>query len=222
MPRTTSGTLSNGWPTFTSFVFPLQLDWGQVKENAARYELDAIVGPTLAACSQLFGTPVPENFASRRSPPMSASSRTRLMPSESWKQTLFYPRLLKRRSDKLRWLAQTFFVPKLADHKFVRLPASLTFLYYVLRPLRLTCKWSWRFCAGFRADGRKEVGRSAIGSRYYESGAGESASEVPGELATPGCKHPASCLNRSGKSFTSWSEISLREISPSISDKMRR
>ncbi len=65
------------------------LDWGQVKENAARYELDSIVGPTLAACSQLFGTPVPETF---RGQPLPADVRLfpdSLAPSDSWKQTLF-------------------------------------------------------------------------------------------------------------------------------------
>jgi hypothetical protein len=70
---------------------------------------------------------------------------------------LFYPRLLKRPSDKLRWFARGFFVPNLADLSFLSLPASLSFLYYVLRPMRLTCKWGWRFLrAGFaQVTGRK-------------------------------------------------------------------
>lgn len=121
------------------------LDWEQVKEKTARFELEAVAGPTLAACSQLYGTPVPDAL---RLPPLPADVQLfphSLEPSESWKQTLFYPRLLKRRSEKLRWFAQTFFVPKMADHRFIRLPPSLTFLYFVLRPVRLTCKWSWRF-----------------------------------------------------------------------------
>ena len=121
------------------------VDWQQVKQDAERYELEAVAGPTLAACSLLFNTPVPEEFGSRSFPSDVLLFPESLDPSESWKQTLFYPRLLKRRSEKLRWLAQTFFVPKMADHRFVRLPSSLTFLYYVLRPLRLSFKWSWRF-----------------------------------------------------------------------------
>lgn len=123
---------------------------GQVKEKTERFELDAVAGLTLAACSSLFGTPVPANLRSR---PLPADVRLfphSLEPSESWKVPLFYPRLLKRPSEKLRWFAQTLFVAKMADHKFLTLPSSLGFLYYVLRPLRLTCKWSWLFLrAGF-------------------------------------------------------------------------
>ncbi len=120
------------------------IDWAQVKDKAERFELDTFAGPTLAVCSSLFGTPIPSGFSARLPAdiPLFPDS---LSASESWKVKLFYPRLLKRPSDKLRWLTQTFLVPQLADQKFLNLPASLSFLYYVLRPLRLTCKWSWQF-----------------------------------------------------------------------------
>jgi hypothetical protein len=43
-----------------------------------------------------------------------------------------------------------FFVARQADQVFFHLPASLDFLYFLLRPLRLACKWSWLFlAAGF-------------------------------------------------------------------------
>jgi hypothetical protein len=121
------------------------LDWDQVKESAELFELDTFAGPTLAACSALFGIQVPAQIPARALPANVLLFPYSLSPSESWKEQLFYPRLLKRRSDKLRWCARGLFVPNLADKKFVRLPASLTFLYYVLRPLCLICKWSWRF-----------------------------------------------------------------------------
>ncbi len=121
------------------------INWNQVKEKAGRFDLDTFAGPTLAACSALFGTPIPANLRSRPLPADIRLFPDSLSPSESWRVALFYPRLLKRPSDKLRWLAQTFFVAGLADQKFIRLPDSLSFLYYALRPLRLTCKWSWRF-----------------------------------------------------------------------------
>jgi hypothetical protein len=35
------------------------------------------------------------------------------------------------------------FVARLADTSFFRLSPSLGFLYYLFRPLRLTCKWVW-------------------------------------------------------------------------------
>jgi hypothetical protein len=137
-----------------------QLDWAQVKQDTERYELEAVAGLTLAACALLFNTPVPEDFSSYSLPADVLLFPDSLDPAESWKQTLFYPRLLKRRSEKLRWMAQTFFVPRMADHRFVSLPSSLTFLYYVLRPLRLSFKWSWRFLRAGVARVRKSSGSS--------------------------------------------------------------
>ncbi len=121
------------------------LDWRQVRKYATNYELESVAEPTLAACSRLFGTPVPEEFSSSSFPADVRLFPDTQEPAESWKVTLFYPRLLKRRSERVRWYVQTFFVPRLADYRFVSLPSSLAFLYYFLRPLRLTCKWSWRF-----------------------------------------------------------------------------
>jgi hypothetical protein len=86
------------------FCISTPVDWQQVKEYAVRYDLDAVAEPTLAACSQLFGTPIPANLHSRSLPADVRLFPDSLAPSESWKQTLFYPRLLKRRSEKLNFL----------------------------------------------------------------------------------------------------------------------
>jgi hypothetical protein len=130
------------------------IDWKQVKQYVVEYELEPVVEPTLAACWRLFDTPVPEEFRSASFPADVRLFPDAEKPAESWKVTLFYPRLLKRRSERLRWYLQNFFVPRLADHRFISLPPSLTFLYYFLRPLRLSFKWSWRFlrmgCARLR------------------------------------------------------------------------
>ena len=126
------------------------INWQQVGEKAERFELDAAVGPTLTVCASLFGTPTPPNLSSRALPPGVHLFPTSLAPSEMWKAPLFHPRLLKRPAERLRWFAEMFFVARLADLRFVRLPPSLSFLYYFLRPLRLTCKWGWLFmAAGF-------------------------------------------------------------------------
>jgi len=121
------------------------IDWPQVREKAARFELDSVVGPTLTACSSLFGTPKPPDFPTVPLPP-----RVRLFPdslsySEAWKAPLFYPRLLKRPSEKLHWFLEILFIARLADRRLFRLPSTLSFLYYALRPLRLSCKWTWLF-----------------------------------------------------------------------------
>jgi hypothetical protein len=127
------------------------ISWQDVEEKTQRFELDSVARPTVTACSMLFGTPLPSDF---RSLPLPAGVRlfpNLLADSERWNAPLFYPRLLKRPSEKLRWFLEMFFVVRLADRRFFRLPASLSFLYYVLRPLRLTCKWSCLFLsAGLR------------------------------------------------------------------------
>jgi hypothetical protein len=46
---------------------------------------------------------------------------------------------------------EMFFVARQADQMFFHLPDSLAFLYFLLRPLRLTFKWSRLFLSdGFR------------------------------------------------------------------------
>ena len=53
--------------------------------------------------------------------------------------------LLRGVWQKLRCLAELCFVPTLAEQHLILLPSSFSFLYYLVRPLRLTCKWAWRF-----------------------------------------------------------------------------
>jgi len=125
--------------------------WPQVREKTARFELDLIVGPTLTACAALFGTPAPSDLFSPGLPPGVHLFPSLLAPSQAWKDSLFYPSLLKRPSERLRCFAEMIFVPRLADARMFHLPSSLSFLYYLLRPSRLTCKWAWlALWAGFR------------------------------------------------------------------------
>jgi len=133
-----------------------QIDWQQVREKSERFELDSVVGPTLAACSSLFGAPAPANIPCRALPAGVHLFPTSLAPSEVWNEPLFHPGLLKRPSEKLRWFAEMIFVARLPDNMFFPLPPSLSFLYYFLRPLRLAGKWSWLLLsAGFRGLKRR-------------------------------------------------------------------
>ena len=119
------------------------IDWYQVREKTERFELESVVGPTLAACSLLFGTPTPAGFPSRALPAGVQLFPASLAASEVWKAPVFCPWLLKRPSERLRWFAEMIFVARLSDYIFFPLPPSLSFLYYFLRPLRLAGKWSW-------------------------------------------------------------------------------
>jgi hypothetical protein len=119
----------------------------------------------------LFGTPIPDGFA-----PQSLPQHLKLFPASlstfesenEWR--LFYPQLLKRPSEKLRWWAEMLFVARLADRRFLPLPPSLSFMYYVLRPLRLICKWGWVFLhRGISLLHRTLRGCQARGSRLEDN-----------------------------------------------------
>jgi Uncharacterised nucleotidyltransferase len=127
------------------------ISWHSVEEKTQHFELESVSRPTATACSMLFGTPLSPDFRSLPAPAGVRLFPDSLADSESWNASLFYPRLLNRPSEKLRWFAQMFFVARTSDRRLLRLPESLSFLYYLLRPLRLGCKWTWLlFSAGVR------------------------------------------------------------------------
>jgi hypothetical protein len=87
---------------------------------------------------------VPEGY-----PPTALPAKARLFPAEPSPEgtahgALFPVHVLRRPLDKLRCLVTILLIPKLTDRDFLRLPSSLSFLYYPMRPMRLTWKWSWR------------------------------------------------------------------------------
>jgi len=120
------------------------VDWQMVMKKAEHLELDLVVRQTLTACSLLLGTPMPEGYS-----PTALPAKVRLFPAAPFPaatlQTALFPvHVLRRPLDKLRCLAKMILIPCLTDRDFLRLPTSLSFLYYPMRPMRLTCKWSWR------------------------------------------------------------------------------
>ncbi len=141
------------------------IDWQKVRDKADRFGLDWVVGPTLTACSSLFGTPLPPQLTPGALPADVQLFPASRAPSQMWDAPLFYPRLLKRPSEKLRYWAENIFVPQLSDARIFRLPSSFSFLYYALRPLRLISKWSWLVLRAF-------VGRLVGGLRRYHSSFG--------------------------------------------------
>jgi hypothetical protein len=127
-------------------------DWHRLKEKAERFELDLVVHQTLAACSVLLGTKLPEGYASVCLP-----AKLRLFPMTpvppGASEAAFFPlMLLQRPWDKLRCAANIVFVPKPADQNFVHLPAGLSFLYYPLRVLRLIEKRVQRLLVSLRPE----------------------------------------------------------------------
>jgi hypothetical protein len=120
------------------------IDWQTTMKKAKWLELDLVIQQTLTASSLLLETPLPSGYS-----PASLPKGARLFPNVPFPHgapgaAFFHLRVLKRPLDKLRCVANVVLVPKQADRDFLRLPAALSLLYYVVRPLRLACKWLWR------------------------------------------------------------------------------
>jgi len=131
-------------------------DWQRVKQKAKQFGVERVVRRTLIACSRLFGTPLPDVYKWDSFAPNLRFSPFEL--SNDPAETAFaHLELLPRRRDKLRYLANVVFVPKPADREFVRLPETLSVLYYPLRALRLLGKHSWAFIR-FRPHHSKSLG----------------------------------------------------------------
>ena len=118
------------------------IDWPVVRAKAAQFHLEFAVGTTLTVCSLLYGMPPPAGLS-----PLPLPAGVKLYPhsldsEQAWDAPLFYPQLLQRPAEKLRWFLEMFFVARMADRLAFPLPESLEFLYYFLRPLRLSWKWS--------------------------------------------------------------------------------
>lgn len=114
------------------------LDWEGVQEKARRLGWERAVQSSLAACSALLETPIPLPLA--RTPPRAQAGICSASPGplQIPQETFFAMRLLPTLALKLQFLTLRIFVPTPPDRELLRLPSSLFYLYYFLRPLRLT------------------------------------------------------------------------------------
>jgi len=119
------------------------VDWQKVMKKAEEFEVNLAIGQTLAVCSLLLGTPLPAYYSQVSLPPRVQLFPFIRVPAGDAKSAFAFShlRLLTHPLNKLSYIATVVFVPKLTDRDFLRLPPSLGFLYYLVRPLRLTCKW---------------------------------------------------------------------------------
>jgi hypothetical protein len=120
------------------------IDWEKLGAKATRLGWEELLQLSLSASFTLFSTPIPNLYLRAAHPSWLPLFPAGPSSSDSWDGRLFAIRLLRRRSDKLRYLIRVLLVPTLAERYFLRLPSFLGFLYYPLRPLRLGCKWGWR------------------------------------------------------------------------------
>lgn len=126
-------------------------DWDDVARLAAELGVTDAVRISLAACHALFATPLPDALG-----PVALPRWLRLYPAEPaetdmWSDALFPARLIAGPAARLGYLARVLLRPTLADRRVLRLPDALSVLYYPLRLLRLSGRWTWgRAGAGLR------------------------------------------------------------------------
>jgi len=119
-------------------------DWPRVIEEAARE----------GSVRMLFGAPIPEEVLRRArrdsgARALAAEVRARLYRGTQrapgmLETTWFHLRARERLADRIRYCLRLAFTPTVGDFELVSLPATLYFLYYVLRPIRLARKYGSR------------------------------------------------------------------------------
>jgi len=142
------------------------LDWKSIQQKAQRLGWEGTIRDSLSACAHLFDTPIDPTFASITPP-----RPFRLLDPvavEAPGGIFLSLRLLKTPIQKLRFLAIRLLIPTPADGRFLPLPSSLTFLYYLLRPFRFAALGAWWFLQ----VGVKSLGRF-LGSKSLQNKDGD-------------------------------------------------
>ncbi len=137
------------------------VNWRKAMEEAERLELGPVIRQTLAVASLLLGTPLPADCSPAHLPERLHIFPQTPLPEDSPEATLAFRhlRVLTRPLDKLGYFATAVFAPKLTDLEFVRLPRRFGFLYYLIRPVRLACKWIVRLSAQVFQNHLMNVGK---------------------------------------------------------------
>jgi putative nucleotidyltransferase-like protein len=138
-----------------------EMQWDLVLERARHVGCRRMLLLTLFLAHRLLGAKLPQGpLRSVQTDPvvkrLAAEVRARLFPeaegppeairfrSLAYHDSAFYLRATERLPDKLRYLGvrvRALVAPTWRDRDFVALPASIAFLYYVIRPIRLLTQW---------------------------------------------------------------------------------
>jgi hypothetical protein len=124
-------------------------DWPVLTERAAAAGLGRTLSLGITLAGELLGSPVPAAIGEaaerdRAVAALRARVRARLFRGPGGREAgladsaLFQLRSKERLADKVRYCLTRSFLPTVEDWKRFPLPDSLYFLYFLLRPLRLT------------------------------------------------------------------------------------
>jgi hypothetical protein len=124
-------------------LYSRPLDWEQLRGASRRHGWELALKRSLRACHSLFGADVPQEFL-EPAPHHRFPQIGRALPQLPG-NPFFVLRDLGGGRNQLSFLLRRVFLPNFSDYTSVRLPRSLSFLYYLLRPFRLAYKCGLRF-----------------------------------------------------------------------------
>lgn len=127
------------------------MHWGRVMKQASTLGSERMLFLGFFLASDLLGAALPEGVwqrvrSDRVVKSLAAQVRERLFletnsPSGIFESDLFYLRARERPGDRLQYCLRRAMTPTIEDWEFLPLPAFLSFLYYLLRPIRLVGKY---------------------------------------------------------------------------------
>jgi hypothetical protein len=129
------------------------IDWRSVLTRARARGAERIVLLALYLANELLGAPIPTAAGERVRtdtgvPYLGRRVYARLLrsprPLTTWETRVFYWHVRERWLDRVRQFTQALFTPRMVDLEMIRLPDALAPLYYLIRPLRLTAKYTVR------------------------------------------------------------------------------
>ncbi len=127
-------------------AYPI-LDWNSVHRQASAWGLTRILFLGLMVAQDVFGVPLPDEMLEAQSQDRAVHglvnrARNRLFARNAKRITEFsrmsyHLRSRERSVDRLRYLFHFCCTPNLEDLRFIHLPGRLSFLYKLVRPVRL-------------------------------------------------------------------------------------
>lgn len=140
-----------------------KIDWPTVLENADRLGCRRILSLGLYLASNLLGAPVPlEIWTTAPADPtvlvladqvQRGLFTERAQPVGTFNEVCLHLAMKEGKRDKIKSGLRLLATPRVDDWKLLSLPASLLFLYYALRPLRLAGKYTAKLLRGSEKRG---------------------------------------------------------------------
>jgi len=130
-----------------------QMDWDKLMKKAISLNCERILLLGLFLAQNLLETDLPPEILKRAQGDLAVKSlahsiRQRLFtkaeaPLGIFERSLFHLKVSDRLRDRVGYCLRLAFTPTVGDWKPAPLPPSLSFLYYLLHPLRVTGKYGW-------------------------------------------------------------------------------